>query len=109
MKIDLLYALTNRTREMSWNEVLQAARHHAQLADELGFDRIWLGEHHFDTDGTDAGPNPIMWASDPAARTNRIRLGMAAVSITLWHPIRVAEDLALLDQFSDGRLDVAFG
>lgn len=109
MKIDLLYALTNRTGEMSWNEVLQATRHHAQLADDLGFDRIWLGEHHFDTDGTDASPNPIMLATDLAARTKRIRLGMAAVSITLWHPIRVAEDLALLDQFSDGRLDIAFG
>lgn len=109
MKIDLLYALTNRDGKMSWNEVLQATRHHAQLADELGFDRIWLGEHHFDTDGTDASPNPIMLAADLAARTKNIRFGMAAVSITLWHPIRVAEDLALLDHFSDGRLDIAFG
>ncbi|GAA4078591.1 LLM class flavin-dependent oxidoreductase [Nocardioides kongjuensis] len=109
MKIDLLYALTNRTGEMSWNGVLQAARQHAQLADELGFDRVWLGEHHFDVDGTDASPNPILLAADLAARTTNIRFGMAAVSITLWHPIRVAEDLAMLDHFADGRLDVAFG
>ncbi len=109
MKIDLLYALTNRTGEMSWNQVLQAARQHAELADELGFDRIWLGEHHFDVDGTDASPNPILLAADLAARTRNIRFGMAAVSITLWHPIRVAEDLAMLDHFSDGRLDIAFG
>lgn len=109
MKIDLLYALTNRTGEMSWNDVLQTARHHAQLADELGFDRIWLGEHHFDVDGTDASPNPIQLATDLAARTKSIRFGMAAVSITLWHPIRVAEDLAVLDHCADGRLDVAFG
>ena len=109
MKLDLLYALTNRSGELSWHEVLEATRRHAVMADELGYDRIWLGEHHFDVDGTDASPNPIMLATDLAARTSRIRFGMAAVSLTLWHPLRVAEDLSILDHFSDGRLDVAFG
>jgi alkanesulfonate monooxygenase SsuD/methylene tetrahydromethanopterin reductase-like flavin-dependent oxidoreductase (luciferase family) len=109
MKLDLLYALTNRSGELPWHEVLETTRRHAVLADELGFDRIWLGEHHFDTDGTDASPNPIMLATDLAARTKRVRFGMAAVSLTLWHPLRAAEDLALLDHFSEGRLDVAFG
>ena len=109
MKVDLLYALTNRSGELSWHQVLEYTRRHAVLADELGYDRIWLGEHHFDTDGTDVSPSPIMLATDLAARTNRIRFGMAAVSLTLWHPLRVAEDLALLDHFSEGRLDVAFG
>lgn len=109
MKIDMLYALINRQGTMTWNEVLQASRHHAQLADNLGFDRMWLGEHHFDHDGTDASPNPLMLAVDLAARTKNIRFGMAALSITLWHPIRVAEDVALADHMSDGRLDIAFG
>lgn len=109
MRIDLLYALTNRTGEMSWNEVLQSTRRHAIMAEQLGFESIWLGEHHFDTDGTDACANPVMLAADLAARTKTLRLGMAAVSITLWHPLRLAEDLAMLDHFSDGRLDVAFG
>ena len=81
MKIDLLYALTNRSGELSWHEVLEATRRHAVTADESGFDRIWLGEHHFDTDGTDASPNPIMLATDLAARTNRIRLVRAARSV----------------------------
>lgn len=109
MKVDLLYALTNRSGDLSWHQVLEATRRHTILADELGYDRIWLGEHHFDRDGTDVSPNPIMLATDLAARTHRIRFGMAAVSLTLWHPLRVAEDLALLDHFSDGRLDIAFG
>ena len=109
MEIDLLYALTNRSGKMDWHEVMQTTRRHAVMADELGYDRIWLGEHHFDADGTDASPNPIMLATDLAARTERIRMGMAAVSLTLWHPLRVAEDLAILDHFSEGRLDVAFG
>ncbi|TQM32584.1 LLM class flavin-dependent oxidoreductase [Nocardia bhagyanarayanae] len=109
MELDLLYALTNRSGEQSWHDVMLETRRHTQLADRLGFDRIWLGEHHFDVDGTDASPNPIMLATDLAARTERLRFGMAAVSLTLWHPLRVAEDLALLDHFSGGRLDVAFG
>ncbi|MEU1999852.1 LLM class flavin-dependent oxidoreductase [Rhodococcus sp. NPDC019627] len=109
MKLDILHALTNRAGDKSWHEVMEVTRRHAILADKLGYDRIWFGEHHFDTDGTDALPNPLMMATDLAARTSNIRFGMAAVSLTLWHPIRVAEDIALLDHYSSGRLDVAFG
>ncbi|WP_033294111.1 LLM class flavin-dependent oxidoreductase [Amycolatopsis jejuensis] len=109
MELDLLYALTNRSGTQDWHDIMQETRRHAVMADELGYDRIWLGEHHFDTDGSDASPNPVLLATDLAARTERIRLGMAAVSLTLWHPLRLAEDLAVLDHFSEGRLDVAFG
>ncbi|MCG3754034.1 LLM class flavin-dependent oxidoreductase [Amycolatopsis sp. Poz14] len=109
MELDLLYALTNRSGTQDWHDIMRETRRHAQMADELGYDRIWLGEHHFDTDGSDASPNPVVLATDLAARTERIRLGMAAVSLTLWHPLRLAEDLAVLDHFSEGRLDVAFG
>lgn len=108
MRVDLLYALTNRSGDMSWNEVLQATRKHSMMADRLGFDGIWFGEHHFDADGVDASANPIMVAADIAARTERIRLGLAAVQLPLWNPIRLAEDLALLDHMSGGRLDPAF-
>jgi alkanesulfonate monooxygenase SsuD/methylene tetrahydromethanopterin reductase-like flavin-dependent oxidoreductase (luciferase family) len=93
---------------MSWNDVLQATRKHAVMADKLGFDGIWLGEHHFDADGVDACPNPIMLAADIAARTERLRLGLAAIQLPLWHPVRLAEDLSLLDHFSGGRLEPAF-
>ncbi len=109
MELDIYYTLTNRSGEMAWGDVLQATRRHSEMADELGYDRIWLGEHHFDVGGTDACPNPVLLAADLAARTKRVRIGMAAVSLTLWHPVRVAEDLAMVDHFSDGRLDVAFG
>lgn len=108
MRVDLLYALTNRSGGMSWHEVLQAARKHAVMADVLGFDGIWLGEHHFDADGIDACANPIMLATDLAARTERLRLGLAAIQLPLWHPVRLAEDLAMLDHFSGGRLEPAF-
>lgn len=108
MRVDLLYALTNRSGSMSWNEVLQATRKHAVMADKLGFDGIWFGEHHFDADGVDASANPVMLAADIAARTEKLRLGLAAVQLPLWNPVRLAEDLSMLDHFSNGRLDPAF-
>ena len=108
MRVDLLYALHNRSGNASWAETLDEAREHAVAADRLGYGGIWLGEHHFDTDGFDACPNPIMMAADLAARTEQIKLGLAAVQLTLWNPIRLAEDLAMLDHFSNGRLEPAF-
>lgn len=108
MRIDLLHALSAVNASTPWPELLRETREKAVLADELGLDGFWVGEHHFDRYGTDRSPNPVMLAADLAGRTSQIRLGMAAVTLPLWHPLRLAEDLALLDQFCDGRLDVAF-
>jgi alkanesulfonate monooxygenase SsuD/methylene tetrahydromethanopterin reductase-like flavin-dependent oxidoreductase (luciferase family) len=109
MRFDLLYALLNPGNRLPWDEVLGHARDHVALADDLGYGAIWLGEHHFDIEGIDQVPNPIMLGADLASRTRRIRIAIGAISLTLWHPLRVAEDLAMLDQLSGGRLDVSFG
>src|SRR3954466_9257248 len=101
-----MHVLANPGRLRSWPELLEEARRRVALADELGFDGAWFGEHHFDAEGSDQCPNPVLLCADLAARTERIRLGMAAVSLPLWHPIRLAEDLAMLDHFSRGRVDV---
>jgi alkanesulfonate monooxygenase SsuD/methylene tetrahydromethanopterin reductase-like flavin-dependent oxidoreductase (luciferase family) len=108
MRFDLLHVLSNPGRTRAWKDLVDETRRRAELADELGLDGMWFGEHHFDAPGFDACPNPVMLAADLAGRTTRLRLGLAAVTLTLWHPVRLAEDLAMLDQFSDGRLDVAF-
>ncbi|MGH3244330.1 MAG: LLM class flavin-dependent oxidoreductase [Spirillospora sp.] len=108
MRFDLLHVLSDPHRTSPWTALRDETRDVAVLADELGFDGFWLGEHHFDAPGVDACPNPVMLAADLTGRTSRIRLGMAAVTLPLWHPVRLAEDLAMLDHFSDGRLDVAF-
>ena len=79
------------------------------LAEELGFEAIWLGEHHFTPFGVGDLPNPILLGADLAARTSRIRIGQMANIATWWHPIRLAEDLAILDNMSGGRLEVGFG
>ena len=79
------------------------------LAEELGFETIWLGEHHFGPYGVGDLPNPIMLGADLAARTSRIRIGQMANIAPWWHPIRLAEDLAILDNMTRGRVEVGFG
>ena len=88
---------------------LDNLRQQAVLAEELGFEAIWLGEHHFTPLGVGDLPNPILLGADLAARTSRIRIGQMANIATWWHPIRLAEDLAMLDNMSGGRLEVGFG
>jgi alkanesulfonate monooxygenase SsuD/methylene tetrahydromethanopterin reductase-like flavin-dependent oxidoreductase (luciferase family) len=76
-------------------------------ADELGYDTCWLREHHF----TDYGflPNTMILAAHAAVLTERIRLGTAVVTLPLHHPVRAAEDIALVDVLSGGRVDVGIG
>lgn len=76
-------------------------------ADELGFDGCWLREHHF----TDYGflANTMTMAAYVAARTVRIRIGTAVITLPLHHPVRVAEEVALVDVLSGGRVDVGIG
>ena len=78
------------------------------LAEELGFEAMWLGEHHFGPYGIGDLPNPILLA-DLAARTSTIRIGQMANIAPWWHPIRLAEDLAILDNMTGGRVEVGFG
>ena len=90
-------------------DMLDNLRQQTVLAEELGFEAIWLGEHHFGPYGTGDLPNPILLGADLAARTSRIRIGQMANIAPWWHPIRLAEDLAILDNMSKGRVEVGFG
>jgi alkanesulfonate monooxygenase SsuD/methylene tetrahydromethanopterin reductase-like flavin-dependent oxidoreductase (luciferase family) len=107
-RFDMSVGLSNVSGRHSWRDLLAQTRERVVMLDRLGFDGAWFGEHHFDIHSTDACPNPIMLATDMAGRTERLRLCMGAVTLTAWHPLRLAEDLAMLDHFSDGRVDVAF-
>jgi alkanesulfonate monooxygenase SsuD/methylene tetrahydromethanopterin reductase-like flavin-dependent oxidoreductase (luciferase family) len=79
----------------------------ACLAEALGFDGIWLTEHNFT--GEAVYCDPIPFASALAMRTSRVRIGFAVVQLALRHPVRLAVQLALLDNLSSGRLDVGVG
>jgi alkanesulfonate monooxygenase SsuD/methylene tetrahydromethanopterin reductase-like flavin-dependent oxidoreductase (luciferase family) len=75
--------------------------------EELGFDEIWITEHHFIEYGLSVDPAAL--ASAAASRTRRIRIGLAAAILPFHHPIRLAEQMALVDIISSGRLDVGVG
>ena len=79
----------------------------ACFAEPAGFDGIWLTEHNFT--GESVYCDPIPFASVVAARTSRIRIGFAVIQLALRHPIRLATELAVLDNLSDGRLDIGVG
>src|SRR5438309_12056153 len=78
------------------------------LAEELGFDGAWFTEHHFGRFGGML-PSPQMLMAALAQRTSRIRLGTAVVLLPMHHPLRIAEEMAMLDILSNGRLNVGVG
>lgn len=88
------------TKSGSYHDILGQVRY----AEELGFDAVVLGERHF-RHGDLLYPSPFSMAAAFAARTARIRIGMAARILSLDHPLHIAEDAATLDVLSGGRLD----
>jgi alkanesulfonate monooxygenase SsuD/methylene tetrahydromethanopterin reductase-like flavin-dependent oxidoreductase (luciferase family) len=76
----------------------------AEWADRQGFDEVMLSEHHGSADGY--LPSPLVYAAAIAARTERVRLRLSALVLPLHDPIRVAEDVAVLDQISRGRIEL---
>jgi len=79
----------------------------ARLTDQLGYDAIWLAEHHFD--GICAYADPVSFAAALATATTRARIGFAVAQTSLHHPIRFAEQMAVIDHLSQGRLIVGLG
>ncbi len=73
------------------------------LADELGYDAFWTTEHHFQHEGYEVVPNGILLSAFLAERTDHIRLGSMFNIVGQWHPLRLAEDFALLHNLSGGR------
>jgi len=88
-------------------DVIEETLKEAELTEELGYEVLWLAEHHFD--GGCAYVDPITFASAIAARTSRIKIGFAVAQMALHHPIRFAEQIALIDNISRGRMIVGVG
>ena len=78
-----------------------------EFAEELGFDSVWLAEHHFSRYGI--CPSIIPLATHVAARTRKIRIGTGVSVLTFHSPIFLAEETALMDVLSNGRLDFGVG
>jgi putative FMN-dependent luciferase-like monooxygenase len=85
---------------LATEQIVHAERH--------GFDSAWVAQHHFD--GDEGGlPAPFVFLAHIAARTSRIRLGTGIVTLPLDEPVRVAEDAAVFDLISNGRLELGLG
>lgn len=87
--------------------VIDDSLREAKLCDELGMDAVWLAEHHFD--GNCAYVDPLTFAAAIAAATKRVSIGFGVIQTSLYHPIRLAEQIALLDHLSKGRLILGLG
>src|SRR5438128_3520987 len=88
-------------------EVYAHALEEARLADELGFEAVWLAEHHFSAYGI--CPSLAVLAAAVARETSRVRIGTAVVIAPFAHPVRIAEEWAMIDILSGGRLEFGLG
>jgi len=87
--------------------VFETATQLATTMDRLGFDTLWLAEHHFQREGYECIPNILMLALHLAHLTQRLRFGCGFNVTPMWHPLRLAEDYAVADILTGGR--VRFG
>ena len=91
----------------SHEEVIHREFAQILLSEELGYDSVWLTEHHFIEYGISTSPMAL--AAAIAARTERVAIGLAAVILPFHDPIRLAEEIAFVDILSRGRLRVGIG
>ena len=87
-----------------WTEVYEESVDLAVSAESWGFDSVWFSEHHLVDDGYLPALFPVIAAV--GARTRRVRLGTAMLLAPLYHPLRLAEDAAVTDLLTGGRLDL---
>src|ERR671929_1108478 len=102
-----LFFLMQRDEQWSERAVYESDVEQMLAAEALGYHSVWIAEHHFNDYGL--CPAPPVLAAFLAARTRALRLGMGVSLLPLHHPIDLAEQLAVLDVVSDGRLDVGIG
>lgn len=99
-----LEAMHRSMQRVVFNQVKNAV-----LADKMGFHYCFFTEHHFQPEGNEFSPGPLILGTAIAAQTKRIRLGQSANILSWWHPIRLAEQAAMLDVISGGRLEFGVG
>ena len=102
-----LFFLMQRDEQWSEQAVYDSDVEQMLAAEALGYQSVWIAEHHFNDYGL--CPAPQVLAAFLAARTRTLRLGMGVSLLPLHHPIDLAEQLAVLDVVSGGRLDVGIG
>jgi alkanesulfonate monooxygenase SsuD/methylene tetrahydromethanopterin reductase-like flavin-dependent oxidoreductase (luciferase family) len=97
-----VFMISMGTGRSSDRQVYDDALADARLADRLGFEAFWFAEHHFNGDFC-MSPSPNLLVASAARETERIKLGVAVNVLPMHHPVRLAEEGAMLDQLTNGR------
>ena len=88
-------------------QAFEIAKDTAQCMEALGYDILWMAEHHFQREGYECIPNLLMLSLWLAQHTTRLKFGCGFNVLPMWHPLRLAEDFAMADILTGGR--VIFG
>ena len=107
MRFGVLQFFSWPRRSVPLPEIYERAIERVDIMDKNGFDAVWLAEHHFST--YSVCPSVLMMGTHLAARTHNLRIGTAVTLAAFYHPLRLAEELALLDVLSDGRVNWGAG
>lgn len=107
MKFGLFNLMSLRDNPDGVRGVISDTRQMVTLAEEIGFDIAWFAEHHFTNYSVSV--SPLMMCAHFAGRTEKIRLGAGVVVLPLYHPMRVAQEIGLVDQLSGGRCVLGVG
>jgi alkanesulfonate monooxygenase SsuD/methylene tetrahydromethanopterin reductase-like flavin-dependent oxidoreductase (luciferase family) len=90
-------------------EGMAMAQDVAQEMDALGYDTLWMAEHHFQREGYEVIPNLILLGTYLATQTRQLKYGCAFNVTPMWHPVRIAEDYAMADYLTKGRIVFGVG
>ncbi len=108
MRFGLAYDFRNPAPwAMPWPAFYGAVLDQIAYAERLGFDSAWITEHHFTEDGY--MPAPLAMMAAIAARTERLHIGTFILELPLYHAVQIAEQVAVIDQLSGGRVEIGLG
>jgi alkanesulfonate monooxygenase SsuD/methylene tetrahydromethanopterin reductase-like flavin-dependent oxidoreductase (luciferase family) len=107
VKVGLLQFFGWRDRSIPLEDVYARALERMEIMDRTGYDAVWLAEHHFT--GYSVCPSVHLMAAHIAERTRNLRIGTAVTLAAFYHPLRIAEEVALLDVLTGGRINWGAG
>jgi alkanesulfonate monooxygenase SsuD/methylene tetrahydromethanopterin reductase-like flavin-dependent oxidoreductase (luciferase family) len=106
MKFGLFYEWPNPTLR-NWKTLFEEGVEQIQYSEEVGFDYCLIAEHHFSNYGN--SPSPLLQALYIGQRTRRIKIATGILVLPIWQPLRLAEEVAVLDNLIDGRFICGVG
>lgn len=107
MKLGLFNLMMQRDASTTPRQIIEDTAAMVKLADDIGFDVAWFAEHHFSN--YSICPSPLMMAAYCAGMTSKIRLGAAVLVLPLYDPVRLVQEIGLLDLQSGGRAVIGIG